>query len=280
MYSGNVLVEDGDRQAAFAPAPLPGRRVPCPPVFDRSGAVVGPSWRDFAGEWHALWRRRCRFWRDFDIAGLPTGDGHPVIVVPGFLRSDLQTRAFRDLLRRLGYAVAGWGAGVNRGPTPVALASLERLLRESTARFGGRASLIGDSLGGVLVRGFAARYPERVRRVITLCSPFRLPTASPLAPVYRALSRWHSPDAADWRIWLGAPPPVPTTAIYTRRDGVVAWATCIDAPDAGSEHENIEIDGTHAAMLGHPEAIRIIARRLARPEAGGATVPDKAAPAR
>jgi pimeloyl-ACP methyl ester carboxylesterase len=280
LYSTEILTEPEEKQAAFA-QPANGR-IALPPVFDRSGAVAGPSWRAFAGEWHSALRHRCRF-RSRPVSGidmLPRGDGHPVIVVPGFLRSDGRTRALREVLSRLGYAVVGWGAGINCGPTATALAALDRLLDGSTARFGRRASLVGDSLGGVLARGIAARYPERVRQVITICSPFRLPTASPLAPIYSALSRWHSPDAADWRLWLGAPPPVPTTAIYTKRDGVVAWATCIDEPSADPPRENVEIDALHAAMLGHPQAVRVIAERLARPDPLTAIVPGRAASGR
>jgi hypothetical protein len=280
LYSSEISAAPGYDEAALGAAQA-GRVAVVPPVFDRSGMVVGPSWREFAGECHTWWRRRRRAAAVFDIdAGLlPQGDGHPVIVVPGFLRSDGQTRAVRDLLRRLGYAVAGWGAGINCGPTAAALAAFDRLLGDSTARCGRRASLVGDSLGGVLARGIAARYPAQVRQVITLCSPFRLPTASPMAPIYSALSRWHSPDAADWRLWLGTPPPVPTTAIYTRRDGVVAWQTCIDEPCPEPRRENIEIDAAHAAMLSHPEAIRVIALRLARPEPAAPIAPGRTAAA-
>ena len=132
---------------------------------------------------------------------------------------------------------------------------------ESTEATGAKASFVGVSLGGVLARALANAHPERVRRVITVCSPFRLPTASPLAPVYRALAPLHSGQhlLIDR---LSEPPPMPTTAIYSRSDGVVAWRSCIDEP--APNRENIAIDGAHTTMLGNPRALRVIAERLAR----------------
>jgi pimeloyl-ACP methyl ester carboxylesterase len=130
------------------------------------------------------------------------------------------------------------------------------------AAAGQRVSIIGHSLGGVLARALAAERPELVRQVITVCSPFRLPTASRWRLVYRALSYWHIDDASLMSR-LAEAPPIPTTAIYSLRDGAVAWQSCIDQPAA--HRENIAIDGRHSTMLAHPLVLRIVAERLARP---------------
>ena len=50
----------------------------------------------------------------------PSGDGHPVMVLPGFGAGDLATSALRGFLRDRGYSVHGWGNGI-------ALASTRRL---------------------------------------------------------------------------------------------------------------------------------------------------------
>jgi pimeloyl-ACP methyl ester carboxylesterase len=64
---------------------------------------------------------------------------------------------------------------------------------------------------------------------------------------------------------LTAPPPVPTTAIYAPKDGVVAWRSCIDLP--GPYRENVAIEGAHhTTMLANPKTLRVIAERLALPE--------------
>ena len=231
-----------------------------PEIFDRSGTLPGPSWRDLVGEGRAVLRARLRPFR-VNVGAVPHGDGHPVIVLPAFFCSDGMTRGFREWLTTLGYAAEGWGSGVNLGPTAAAVTAVDRLLRRCTETTGRQASLVGVSLGGVLARALANAHPDRVRRVVTVCSPFRLPTASPLEPIYRALAPLHSGQ----HLLIGRltePPPVPTTAIYSPSDGVVAWRSCIDEP--GPNRENIEIDGAHTTMLGNPRALRIIAERLAR----------------
>ncbi len=214
------------------------------------------------GEGLAVLREMRRSPRRVHIGPVPPGDGHPVIVLPAFLCSDHMSRGFRDWLAALGYAVEGWGARVNIGPTAGAVAAADAILRRCTA--GGRkASLVGVSLGGVLARALANAHPDRVRRVITVCSPFNLPTVSPLEPIYRALGPLHSGERLMLE-QLITPPPVPTTAIYSPKDGVVAWRSCVDAPGPG--RENIAVEGAHTTMLANPKTLRVIAERLALPE--------------
>src|ERR1700693_6262296 len=45
----------------------------------------------------------------------PTGDGHPVLVLPGLVASDSSTRRLRSFLKNRGYAVSGWRQGRNLG---------------------------------------------------------------------------------------------------------------------------------------------------------------------
>jgi hypothetical protein len=230
-------------------------------IFARAGALDGPSWRDLMGEGLAV-LREMRGPRRIHLGPVPLGDGHPVIVLPAFLCTDHMSRGLRRWLKALGYAVEGWGAGVNIGPTANAVAIVDAILRHSTETSGRRASLVGVSLGGVLARALANAHPGRVRRVITVCSPFRLPTATPLEPFYRALAPLHSGEQVMLE-HLGAPPPVPTVAIYSPKDGVVAWKSCVDAPGPG--RENIAIEGAHTTMLANPQTLRVIAERLALP---------------
>jgi pimeloyl-ACP methyl ester carboxylesterase len=208
-----------------------------------------------------LLREMRRSPRGMHLGPLPRGDGHPVIVLPAFLSSDGLNRGFRDWLVGLGYTVEGWGGGLNVGPTAAAVDAAEQALKRSTEACGCPASLVGHSLGGVLARALANAHPDRVRRVITICSPFRLPTASPLEPIYRALTPLHGGQHLMLS-HLTVPPPVPTTAIYTPNDGVVAWRSCIDMP--GPNRENIAVDGAHTTMLANPRALKIVAERLAR----------------
>jgi pimeloyl-ACP methyl ester carboxylesterase len=214
------------------------------------------------GEGLAVLREMRRSPRSVHIGPVPMGDGHPVIVLPPFLCSDMMSRGLREWLTALDYEVEGWGAGVNLGPRASTVAAVDAILRRRTDTSDRKASLVGYSLGGVLARALANAHPDRVRRVITVCSPFRLPTASPLEPIYRALAPLHSGQQILIER-LTAPPPVPTTAIYTPKDGVVAWRSCVDAP--GPNRENIAIEDTHTTMLANPKTLRIIAERLALP---------------
>ena len=238
------------------------------PVFARRHVVEGPSLRDLVGEGLAVLRGMRRAGQRIHLGPVPLGDGHPVLVLPPFLCSDHMSRGLRDWLKALGYAVEGWGSRVNIGPTAGAVASVDAILRRCTDQSGRKASLVGYSLGGVLARALASANPDRVRRVITVCSPFRLPTASPLEPVYRALAPLHSGEHLMLD-HLTAPPLVPTTAIYSPRDGVVAWRSCVDI--AGPDRENVAVDGPHTTMLANPRTLRIIAERLALPEPSAAS---------
>jgi hypothetical protein len=233
-------------------------------IFDRSGSVPAPRWRDLGGDLAALGLAWVRLGGRLMVASdLPRGDGHPVLVIPGLFSSDGLIRGFREALTILGYRAEGWGAGINFGPTRSAWDSASERLSEIAADSGRRVSLIGHSLGGVLARALACERPELVRQVITVCSPFRLPTASRCRLAYRALSHWHLDDATV-AARLCESPAVPTTAIYAPRDGIVAWTSCIDEP--APDRENVAVTGTHSTMLANPATIRIVAERLARPD--------------
>ena len=198
------------------------------------------------------------------LKAAPRGDGHPVIVVPSFLRGDGHTAPLRRFLAGCGYRVEGWGLGTNLGPTAAALEGIETLLGAVHRRHRRKVTLIGHSLGGVIARELAKQHPEQVRQLLVLASPIRLPTASPLEPVYRLLARWHSIDAAGSADELNAPPAVPVTAIYTKSDGIVAWQSCREVE--GDCRESIAIRGAHGTMVRNLAAWRIIADRLAQPE--------------
>ncbi|HMO44562.1 MAG TPA: alpha/beta hydrolase [Rubrivivax sp.] len=194
----------------------------------------------------------------------PRGDGHPVLVLPGLAADDASTRPLRAFLRSHGWTAHGWGLGRNRGPRPGVEAAMQQRLAGLYERHGRKVSVIGWSLGGIYARELARRRPEQVRGVITLGSPFAgQPRASNARHLYEALSGQKSNDYPG-RDTLHHPPPVPSTAIYSRSDGVVAWQGCRERDSPTTE--NIEVQGSHCGLGHHPAAVYAIADRLAQPQ--------------
>ena len=118
---------------------------------------------------------------EYPLRLTPTGDGHSVVVAPGFLTSDNSTRPLRRFIRNREYYVYGWKMGRNMGPTTVGdgLERLVDLVHTIHRQSNRKVSLIGWSLGGVMLREVAKLYPDIVRQVITLGSPLhREPSVS------------------------------------------------------------------------------------------------------
>src|SRR4029078_12048164 len=196
----------------------------------------------------------------------PRGDGHSVLVLPGLVASDVSTRPLRAFLRSRGYAVSGWRQGRNLGLRHGVQDAMVDLLQEMNDTHGRKVSLVGWSLGGLYARQLAKMMPERVRSVITLGSPFASgPKATNAWRVYEIASGRRA-DEEDARFGgaLSVPPPVPTTAIFSRTDGICAWQGCMEQTSATSE--SIEVEGSHCGLGPHPARAYAVADRLAQPE--------------
>ena len=194
------------------------------------------------------------------------GDNHPVLVLPGFLAGDPSTAPLRSVLQSQGYWVHGWRLGRNLGPTAHVVDGLVERLEMLHERHDQPVTLIGWSLGGIYARRLARRYPDAIRQVITLGSPFRINPndRSAVSGLYDRLKPTHSIDTEELLPGLdGGPLEVPTTAIYTRTDGVVRWWQCIES--IGPERENIEVRGSHSGLGFNPAVIYAISDRLRRP---------------
>jgi pimeloyl-ACP methyl ester carboxylesterase len=193
----------------------------------------------------------------------PRGDGHPVLVLPGFMASDFSTRALRSFLRDRGYAAHGWKLGRNLGPTAEIVSGLRQRLDQLRERYDRRVSLVGWSLGGVYARELSRRFPSSVRQVITLASPFRDLEATNV-PRFLRMRRPRHPDEAAFRAQLRAALPVPMTAVFSRSDGIAAWQSCV--AELGPLSESLEVESSHLGIGHHPVVLLTIADRLAQPE--------------
>jgi len=226
-----------------------------------------PSWLLWLAElraWPALgaYLASVPWWRF-----APRGDGHPVWVLPGLLQSDFSTRPLQAFLRDRGHAASPWRLGINTGRRALLDDYLLPRLLEQHQRSGRRVSLVGWSMGGLFARELARRAPRAVRQVITLGSPFTgAPGASNAWRLYEALSGERADDPAIRERYAG-PLPVPSTAIYSRLDGIVAWRTSVqDLDTAEMPVENIEVRSAHFGFGHHPAVLAAVADRLAQPE--------------
>lgn len=200
---------------------------------------------------------------------LPKGDGHPVIVLPGFVASDRSTRPLRNLLKDLGYDAHAWGLGRNLRFN----AEREKAMRELVCRVyeqsGGRKiSLIGWSLGGVFARELAKQFPEKVRLVISLGSPISPDRRhSKARHLFEAINGTEGSPERDERYGrVGEAPPVPSTSILTKGDGIVAWRGSVQSPDKRYDTENIIVPASHVGLGVNPIVMVAIADRLAQKE--------------
>lgn len=196
--------------------------------------------------------------------GVP-GDGHPVVIFPGLGADGRSVATLRGHCQKLGYDAFDWGQGFNTGPHGDLDTWLHHLKSQVLDLLAGHtqpATLIGWSLGGLYAREIGKLIAPRVRQVITIATPFNADADHTNAGwLYRLLNSGSSaPDAALSRR-LRTPPPLRTTSIYSRSDGVVAWQTCCHSRRSRLV-QDIEVSGSHIGMGWNRDVLAAVADRL------------------
>jgi alpha-beta hydrolase superfamily lysophospholipase len=195
----------------------------------------------------------------------PDGRGEIVVVLPGMGMGDFSTGTLRRYLRRRGFDARGWGLGRQRPEVWTTLPRMLARLETWAAERGEPVALVGWSLGGIVARELARLRPDLVRRVVTLGAPVvggLKHTA--IAGLFR-IQGWDLDDVAR-RVEAAnrIPIRVPVTAIWSRRDGIVAWQAAIDRDTPAVE--NVEVGSCHWGLGLDPDVLVRVARAVAVPD--------------
>jgi hypothetical protein len=169
----------------------------------------------------------------------------PLLVLPGFLASDLSTKPFREALMARGWEVHGWGLGLNRGACQNMLGRVMELVDQLAGD--GKVVLIGWSFGGLYAREVAKLRPDKIDRVITMGTPFSGdPRANNLWRTYEKIAGYPV-DQTPFDVRLNEKPPVPTTALWSRGDGIVAPACARGL--ANEADRRIQVNCSHIGYM-------------------------------
>jgi len=201
------------------------------------------------------------------LATARRGDGHPVLVLPGWLTGDPATMPLRTILRALGHDVSAWSLGRNHGPTGRVVQELRSRVDRLHRSSGRRVSLVGWSLGGLYAQELARAAPGSVRGILTLGSPVTrwapwMRNASGIVDRGTRLPRGVDALPRPWAERGSLR--VPATSVYTRADGVVHWSSCRYQLRTG--RENVEVRGSHLGLGHNPAVLWLLADRLGMAE--------------
>ena len=200
---------------------------------------------------------------------LPRGDQHPVLLIPGFMAGDRSLVMLKRYLDFMGYQSETWGFGRNTGSPDHLFDHLPEKLDELCEKYGEPLSLVGQSLGGVFARELARDYPEKVRQIITLGSPVAARNSAVTVRALRHLLKASAGQSVEEMVVMmeernfHISPEVPVTAVFSKGDGVVHWASCKEGFEDEST-QNIEVPGSHCGMGFNALIYFIIMNRLSQ----------------
>jgi pimeloyl-ACP methyl ester carboxylesterase len=201
-----------------------------------------------------------RLWHGFGPKGLiGPADGPPALVIPGFLATDSTTLALRKALAEAGWRVHPWGLGLNTGVKEDTVEQLERCLERTGAKE--PVLVVGWSLGGLYARELARVRPKQVRAVVTLGSPISGDLHQNNVWRLYELVAGHKVDESPIPR-ITEKPPVPTLAIWSRKDGIIAPRAAYGLE--GERDKSVELQSAHMGFAMSGRATRSAVAEMAR----------------
>lgn len=198
-------------------------------------------------------------------SGQPSGHGRPVLVIPGFQATDTMTGRLRDHLTRHDFGAHGWAQGANIGLTDKRIDGLIERFESLHKRYDQPISIVGWSFGGVLARWLAHTYPDDVRQIVCLGSPWRAEGEKTRATaMFERSRRKHgiSDRARPMVDLMRGPVPVPVTAVYSKTDGITSWHGCSVDESTDPRAENVVVPSSHLGMVANPLVLDVVVDRL------------------
>lgn len=230
------------RRAAFVREPHPQ-------------GVAKPPLQLLLAELRSLYRGRGK-----NVAAEPAAHPMPVMILPGFGSHPRRMKPMADALAAAGHHVHEWGLGFNFGPNQHNFAFLMRRVGAIAREHKAPVALIGWSLGGLFAREIARREPDMVAKVITMGTPFSGdPRANNAWRAYQVVTG-HSVDEPPIDCDFSVKPPVPTIALWSPRDGIIAPRAACGWPE--ERDRAVSIRCSHLDFASAPAVVSEVLRQL------------------
>jgi len=225
-------------------------------------SIEVPKTHQIALEVLGVWDLAKLLWKLPEYKNHPSGQGDPILVLPGYATDDNITLPLRQYLKYRNFQAEGWGLGYNHGEVPILVQDFEKSLLNHYRSVQKKITLIGWSLGGYVAREVARDHQDIIDKVITIASPvFGGAKYTSIADYY---SKRHGIDLDELEETIEQrfeiPLQVPMLSIYSKWDNIVSWQTCIDQRSPRIEH--FEVEATHIGMILNPEVFLRIAQFL------------------
>jgi pimeloyl-ACP methyl ester carboxylesterase len=188
-----------------------------------------------------------------------------VLLLPGFGAGERSMALVGRRLARAGHRVESWGLGRNTGNVPRLLEAVRERAAALHEEAGEALVAVGWSLGGYLAREAARDLPQCFRKVVTMGSPVvGGPRFTGAAMWYRARGWDLDAIEAEVAARFDTPLEVPVVAIFSKRDGIVAWQSCIDHWSPNVRH--LRVSSTHLGLGFSPHVLDLVADEVSLDE--------------